>query len=70
MRNEYWWQQECRYISEVTDKKGNVANFHCNPEVFVRYCEMQRDQAKRDGVFDAAEYIQQCINDLTAHKEA
>ena len=66
VRDATWWQNECEYISQITDKKGYVSEFNCDAEVFIRYCEMQRNQAKRDGVFDAMEYIQHCIDDMKA----
>ena len=59
------WTGECRYISAVTDKKGNVREMNFDKATFVRYCEMQRDSAERNGFYDSATYIQHCIDDLT-----
>jgi hypothetical protein len=69
------WREECKYISDTTDyaRSGSAAlqrvalkSFNGDRACFVRYCEMQRDCAARDGQFDAQTYIQECIDDLTA----
>jgi len=65
MANEMNWVNECKYISDVTDKKGNVKEMNYSRETFVRYCEMQRNQATKEGRFDSAQYIQHCIDDLS-----
>lgn len=59
------WVFECRYISDVTDKKGRVQEMNYETATFVVYCKMQRDTAQREGRFDTVTYIQQCIDDLT-----
>lgn len=64
MKTAFEWSQECTYISNVTDKRGNVAEMNRDKSVFVTYCEMQRDAATRDGQHDAATYIQECLDDL------
>lgn len=61
-----WWREECNYISRVMDRGGRVKEMNSSPATFRRYCEMQRDAAERDGVFDAATYIQEVIDDLPA----
>jgi hypothetical protein len=58
------WQAECEYISRIADKKGESAQFNFDRACFVRYCEMQRNAAEKQAFFDAAEYIQHCIDDL------
>ena len=58
------WVNECKYISAVTDKRGHVAEMNYDTATFVRYCEMQRDTATREGRPDTAQYIQHCIDDL------
>lgn len=58
------WRVECVYIANATDKKGKLPAFNNSTAVFRRYCEMQRDSAERNGFFDAATYIQECIDDL------
>lgn len=63
-RDSNWWREECNYISSVTDKKGRVKEMNNDPAIFRRYAEMQRDLAESDGAYDAATYIQQCIDDL------
>jgi hypothetical protein len=65
LKSEFDWVQECVYISDVADKKGRVKEMNYDKATFVKYCEMQRDAAKRAGRYDSAEYIQQCIDDLT-----
>lgn len=64
MKTDFEWARECRYISEVTDKKGMVSEMNFSTETFIRYCEMQREQAEKDAFSDAALYIQECIDDL------
>ena len=61
-----FWREECNYISKVTDKKGRVKEMNNSTGTFRRYCEMQRDQAEREGFYDAATYIQECLDDLPA----
>jgi hypothetical protein len=63
-----WWREECNYISRVMDRGGRVKEMNNSPATFRRYCEMQRDAAERDGVFDAATYIQEIIDDLPASR--
>jgi hypothetical protein len=58
------WQAECGYISLIADKQGKTKEFNFDTDCFLRYCEMQRDQAEKQGFFDSAEYIQHCIDDL------
>jgi hypothetical protein len=58
------WVEECKYISDVTDKRGNVREMNNDKSTFIRYCEMQRAAAEREGFFDTALYIQECIDDL------
>ena len=68
-----FWQKECAYISQVTDnvlhgsasdKRRTLVNFSNNVDTLIRYCEMQRDFATKDGFFDSAQYIDHCIDDL------
>jgi hypothetical protein len=69
------WRDECNYISGIADRctmpasaferRVALRNFNGDRACFVRYCEMQRDDAERNGFYDAATYIQECINDLT-----
>jgi len=68
-----FWQKECAYISQVTDnvlrgsasdKRATLANFSGSTDTLIRYCEMQRDFAEKDGFFDSAQYIDHCIDDL------
>ena len=58
------WVDECRYIARVTDKQGSVREMNNDKATFIRYCEMMRDQAEREGFFDSALYIQECLDDL------
>jgi len=58
------WVAECRFISDATDQGGRMPAFNDDPACFVRYCEMQRDCAAREGHDDAALYIQECIDDM------
>lgn len=60
------WVEECKYIAEQTEPFVNgvgPSEFE-NVAQFRRYCELQRDTARREGFHDAEEYIQQCIDDL------
>lgn len=75
---DFEWSQECDYISSVTDavmhtdraeRHPKMASFNHDRACFVRYCEMQRDAATRDGKGDAAQYIDHCIDDLTGKVE-
>jgi hypothetical protein len=58
------WSQECRYISDTADKQGKVKEMNYDLPTFIRYCEMQRDAAKREGREDSALYIQECLDDM------
>jgi hypothetical protein len=60
------WVQECQYIAQVTEKKGDVPAMNRDLPTFIRYCEMQRDTASREGFDDSAQYIQHCLDDLRA----
>lgn len=64
MRDANFWREECNYIDRVTLIQGYVPEMNYDKETFIRYCEMQRDTAKRDGFFDTETYIQCCIDDL------
>lgn len=64
-----FWREECNYIAAVTDKKGRVPAMNNSTATFRRYCEMQRNTAEREGFFDTATYIQECIDDLPATRE-
>jgi hypothetical protein len=61
---EAQWVAECGYISIVTGCKGKVVAFNHDTECFKRYCEMQANEAHKQGFFDSEEYIRQCIDDL------
>lgn len=61
------WQEECNYISVVTDKKGNVQEMNFSKDVFVRYCNMQKSAANKSGFYDVETYIQHCIDDLQSN---
>lgn len=63
-RTDLEWVQECNYISSVTSKGGNVREMNNNRDTFVRYCNMQREDAVAHGRDDTAQYIQHCIDDL------
>lgn len=63
-KTDFDWQAECSYISRTTTKQGRVPEMNKDRAVFLRYCEMQRAAAERDGQHDAAEYIQHCIDNL------
>ena len=58
------WARECAYIGRVTDAQGKVKEMNFDTQVFIRYCEMQRDAATRAGRHDSALYIQECLDDL------
>ena len=65
IRDENWWREECNYISGVTSDTGGVEpGFNNDAHCFIRYCQMQRDTATRDGFHDAAQYIQHCVDDI------
>lgn len=64
MKTFFQWQQECNYIGGVADKKGRVPEMNNDTPTFIRYCEMQRDAAEKDGQFDAAVSIQHVIDDM------
>lgn len=58
---------ECMLVSHGTDNIWRLRRaFNYDPARFVRYCEMQRDAATQEGHGDAALYIQECIDHLTA----
>lgn len=72
-KSAFEWSQECTYISNTTDdvlcgspaaQSRALRNFSNDRACFVRYCEMQRDSAKRDSRDDSAQYIDHCIDDL------
>lgn len=72
MKTANEWREECNYIAHQTDTVGAHGVRRCerNPsfghdkQCFLDYCVMQRECAERDGVPDAAQYIQHCIDDL------
>jgi hypothetical protein len=64
------WRQECNYISDAMDdmllRHRMPRGFNNDPACFMRYCIMQRDSATHEGFYDAAQYIQHCIDDQEA----
>jgi len=74
-KTDFEWTQECAYISNITDKCMHTPDgvqhrvmhgFNYDKEFLIRYCDMQRQCATRDGKHDSATFIQHCINDLRA----
>lgn len=63
-KTAFEWKNEVQYIDRVADKKGRVPEMNNDTAPFVRYCEMQRDAADKDGQFDAATSIQHVIDDM------
>lgn len=66
--DENYWREECNYISRVCDKNGKVKEMNNDTAVFRRYCEMQQNQARKEGYGDVVQYIQHCIDDLPMTK--
>lgn len=64
LRTDSQWVEECQYIDRVAEKRGKVKEMNFDTETFLRYCEMQRDQAARQGRYDTAQYIDHVIDDL------
>jgi hypothetical protein len=71
--SEIIWVDECQYISCRTEtfmraerlgRKAHVPEMKNDPEVFLRYCRMQKAMAEREGKHDSAQYIQHCIDEL------
>ena len=60
------WVIECAFISGAADVRGKLPAFNHDTACFIRYCEMQRNSAVREGFDDAAQYIQHCIDDMEA----
>lgn len=62
------WVEECNYVAEQTEPfvRGCGPSEFANSSAFLRYCEMQRDTATREGFHDTAQYIQHCIDDVAA----
>lgn len=58
------WRKECLYIEKVATKNGKVKEMNYDQATFVRYCEVQRDTATREGHHDSATYIQHVIDDM------
>lgn len=62
------WREECAYIGDTTTSAlagtDPLAAFNGDPACFMRYCEMQRNSAEREGFDDAAQYIQHCLDDM------
>lgn len=58
------WRQECIYISGLADTKGDVPEMNHDHATAVRYMTMQRDAATREGFYDAATYIGECLDDM------
>lgn len=76
MKTDFEWQKECTYISDVTTsvtrgpestRRSALDNFNDDVECLIRYCEMQRNSADRNGFHDAAVYIEHCIDDLNTY---
>lgn len=69
--NANQWREECVYISETVTSalagSDPLSSFNGDPAALVRYCEMQRDTATREGFHDSAQYIDHCIDDMLAH---
>ncbi len=64
-KTDFEWQAETRYISDMTDSGGIVPEMNNDKGTFIRYCEMQKAAAEKDGFYDAVTTIQHCIADLT-----
>lgn len=64
--NANGWREECAYIAEQTEPyvRGYGPSEFADKAQFLRYCEMQRNSATREGFDDTASYIQHCIDDL------
>lgn len=60
----FQWAEECNYISNVTDKQGQISTFNFDTACFRRYCEMQANAAHEQGFYDSETYIRECIADL------
>ena len=60
------WKEECIYIAEQTEPfvRGWGPSEFADKAQFLRYCEMQRSSATREGYHDTASYIQHCIDDV------
>jgi len=69
-KTDFEWQQECKFIDSLVDKKGVVPNMNNDTPTFIRYCEMQRDAAGRDGQFDASTSIQHVIDDMQDYAQS
>ena len=65
-KTDFEWCEECQYIDLVAEKNGAVLAMNHDKSTFIRYCEMQRDSATRDGQYDAATHIQHVLDDLNA----
>lgn len=65
MKTAEQWKTEVQWIEREADHKGRIASMNYDTPTFIRYCEMQRDAADRDGQFDAATSIQHVIDDMT-----
>lgn len=71
---EMRWAKECGYIADVVavaigqltpNEHINLTPFHYDHLVLRRYAVMQRNAARREGFHDTAEYIEQCLGDLS-----
>ena len=62
--NPLHWAEECKYISAITENSGICPKMNNDKDTFIRYCAIQQQQAEKYGFIDAAEYIQQCIDEL------
>lgn len=69
MKSTFAWQKECEYIGKVTDAGGRAPEMGNDIATFICYCEMQKENAERDGQYASVQYIQHCIDDLTQEGE-
>lgn len=58
------WREECNFCAGLAEKKGRVKAMNYDTATFVRYLEMQRDTAAREGYDDSATYLQEIIDDM------
>lgn len=59
------WRRECIYIDKAMEVQGRIREMNFDTGVFIRYCQMQKASAERDGQHDAATHIEHVLHDLT-----
>lgn len=62
--NDNEWREECAYVSRLADLRGMVPEMDFSILVCIHYAHMMQSKATREGFYDAATYIGECLDDM------